>query len=241
MKNSFKFLTIIAVLILLSAGTYEYILTQTPPLPIWIEHPKASASIDFNAQNYSGRNNATISVLINCPRGGKFEINEFLVWLVFIGSNIKQVNENYSNSDIKCNSVAPMENQHLNYSNVIFNKSFVRFCLSLSYKHPERNITLNFDSPGNDSSKKLITGYYAFGKLIMGGTNFPLNQSQEISFVNVNYPYVYISTSNNDSPSILESQNIYQNEKTSQNFYSLSENFFLHGLNWQKAYIRRYL
>lgn len=241
MKTSFKFITIVIALILLGAGTYEYVQSQTPAPPICIEDAKASASIDFSAQNYSGKNNATISVLINCPGGGKFKINEFSLSFIFIGSNTNQMSENYSNTNIKYNSMYPFENQDLNYSRIPLNATVVCFCLSFSYKHPERNITWNFDSPGNYSSKKLPTGYYAFFRLGMAGYNFVMNQSQLRSFLTVQYPYVYISTSNNENPSILEYHNRYQNEKTSHDLYSLAENFFLHRLNWQKAYIRRHL
>ncbi|MCL4345845.1 MAG: hypothetical protein M1496_05740 [Candidatus Thermoplasmatota archaeon] len=241
MKTSFKFVTVVIALILLAAGTYEYVLSQKPALPIFIENAKASASIDFSRENYSGRTNATISVLINCPDGGKFTINEFLFCFVFIGSTTKQMEENISNSYSKHTSNYPCENQNLNYSHMPFYLTVADFCLSFSYKHPERNITWNFDSPGNYSSKKLPTGYYAFFKVIMAGNNFAMTTDQLRSFINVNYPYVYISTSYYENSSILESANRHHTQGTYQILYSLADNFFLNAVNWQKASVRRCL
>ncbi|MGP6239812.1 hypothetical protein ACNF40_05295 [Cuniculiplasma sp. SKW4] len=247
MKTSFKFITIVIALILLGAGTYEYVLSQTPAPQIYIENAKISASIDFSMENYSGKTNATMSVLINCPDGGKFTINEFLLEFAFIGSTTKQRDENISNLNSIYNSNYSCDNQNLNYSHMVpnltmaANLTVVDFCLSFSYNHPERNIIWNFDSPGNYSSKKLPTGYYAFFKAIMGGCNFVTTPGQVSSFINVNYPYVYISTLHYENHSIMESANRYHSQRTSQTLYSLAEDLLLHNATWQKASLRRYL
>ncbi len=192
MKTIFKFISVVVALIILGTGMYEYIQSQTTSPPVTFGNAELTTCINFNRENYSGMNNATFTILNKCPEGRKFQIGEFLIRFVFIGSTTKQVENNITTSGKQCPNNC-YENQQLKYRNVTF-ESIICYSLSFSYRHPERNITWNFSSPRN-TSKVLPAGYYTLFEVGISNNNFFYGAERPVPLISLKYPYVYIPVS----------------------------------------------
>lgn len=154
-------------------------------------------NINFNKQNYSNSNDSIIYINTSNEGGNAFSVNEYDLYLAYIGSNLTQVRHNISDANKINDAMTGVPNKYLNTTNLYLDGepgTLYCFNFTLSSSKPDYKETWNFTTSyytsqtGGHPPVKVKSGYFTYCKSSIAGTSGFLGGN-----VTTNFPYIYVS------------------------------------------------